>query len=459
MYKVCILLFLALFCCKEISAQKASHNGAPITINEKAPAGYKYVRCINMENYEEMLEAQDPTRKTRRQAAIKMMNDWIANQAMNRASSVQTEYTIPVVFHVLWNSSTPDEKISLAQIKTQIKVMNQDYNRLNADTVNTPGAFKPVAANFHITFCLAQTDPNGNLTTGVVYKQTSSTAFSDSKNDAKYPSLGGDTIWNPNKYLNIWVCNLAGGVLGYSEFPTSPLDNTFGSVINYESIGDSGYLPLSQYNLGRTVTHEVGHLLNLHHPWGDDGGACPGGGGVDDGCADTPPEGNNKSGDGFGSGYGPTFGNPPFPYTDNCSTSSPGIMVENFMEYTDDKCMNLFTQDQYTIALATLNGPLAKLITSTTCNNPNGIDQYIFDNTVNIYPNPSATGKFTVSIGLTNFSHINIRVFNVMGQMVGTWSSDNHSYTLDLSGQPEGLYFAKIYNDNFSVVKKIMIYR
>jgi len=420
---------------------------------------HSYVRCLDMEKYELFLEKQDPGRKARRDAAMKQMAKWTELHGLKRTDSVAS-YTIPIVFHVLWNSATPAEKISLAQLKRQIEVLNRDYNRINADTIDTPGPFKPAATSFNISFCLAQTDPNGKPTTGVVYKQTSTTSFSYSNNAAKLPYLGGDTIWDPNKYLNIWICNLSGGLLGYSEFPTKPLDNTFGSVIFYEAVGDSGYLPLPAYNLGRTITHEIGHLLDLHHPWGDDGGLCPGSGGTDDGCADTPPEGNNLN-DGYGQGWGPTFGCPPFPYTDNCSTTSPGIMFENYMEYSNDSCMNLFTKDQYTIASAALSGPLAILVTSTACTAPSSIQEYIFNASVNVYPNPSP-GKFNVAVSLSDPSHLNIEVISVLGQTIQTLNSDNangKTYSLDLSAQPEGLYFVKISNTSFSIVKKIMVSR
>jgi len=433
-----------------------AQNTGTKTINNSTP---DFTRCVNMQEYELLLEKQDLTRKARRDSAVKVIYGKIEQQKLDRKAEA-TQYTIPVVFHVLWNSATPAEKISLAQIKTQVKVLNRDYNRLNTDTVKTPSSFQPVASSFHITFCLAQTDPNGNATTGVVYKQTTSTAFSYTNNGAKQPFIGGDTIWNPNKYLNIWVCNLGGGLLGYSELPTMPLDNTYGSVIFYEAIGDSGYLPLAAYNLGRTVSHEVGHLLNLHHPWGDDGGLCPGSGGVDDGVADTPPEGNGNS-DVYtynASSNGATFGCPPFPYTDNCSTTSPGIMFENFMEYTDDNCMNIFTKGQYAIAQAVMSGPLLNLVASTTCNPPNGIEEYLFSSSISIYPNPS-TGSFTVSINQENSTHNTIEVLDLLGQTVAKSNSDKQNNTIDLSGEPNGLYFFKITNDTYSIVKKIMVLR
>jgi hypothetical protein len=123
--------------------------------------------------------------------------------------------------------------------------------------------------------------------------------------------------------------------------------------------------------------------------------------------------------------------------------------------------MNLFTQDQYTIAEATINGPLAQLVTSTTCTAPDAVEEYLFTTSVTIFPNPSS-GKFTVSINLTNFTHVNLEVLNVLGQTVATWNSDkqtNNSYALDLSSQPNGLYFVKITNGTYSTVKKIMVSR
>lgn len=418
-------------------------------VNAQQP---QMVRCMDMNEHEKFLEAKDPNRKAMRDSAVRMMNRWIANQSLNRTARVETQYTIPIVFHVVWNTS--QEQISIQQIKTQVKVLNQDYNRQNADRVNTPAAFASSAANCHITFCLATVDPGWHSTTGVVYTHTSVASFGQDDH-VKMPVFGGDTIWDPHRYLNIWICNLSGGLLGYSEFPTPSLDNTFGSVINYQAVGDSGYLPYSQYNLGRTVTHEIGHLLDLIHPWADDGGACPG---ADDGCADTPPEGNANH-DAYCSGNGPTFGKPPFPYVDNCSTVSPGIMVENFMEYTDDAEMNLFTNNQYSRMLGTIAGPLAQLVASNACSTL-GINEITFGNEINIYPNPSSSGFFNVQIGLTNIKHVNVEVYNIMGQMLDSWSSDNvanTTYDLNLSHQPNGLYFAKIYNNEFSVVKKIMI--
>lgn len=450
-----ITISILLLASVSVYAQLVNKPAAPNNTRTITSPKTTYMRCTNMQEHEQWLEKKDPTRKAKREAAIKMINDYIENQKLNRTENIETEYNIPVVVHVVWNTAA--EKISTGQVKSQIKVLNQDYNRLNADTTKTPAAFKPYASSMHVTFCLAQTDPNGKATTGIIYTQTSTTSFST--NDyVKFTSKGGDNQWDPTRYLNIWVCNLGGGLLGYGEFPTSPLSNTYGVVILYDAFGDSGTL-VPTYNLGRTCSHEIGHCFNLYHTWGDDGGLCPNNGGSDDGVADTPPEGNSLN-DGYGNGSGPTFGCPPFPYNENCSSTGNGIMYDDYLDYTDDNCMNIFTKGQASVAAAALAGPIKSLTTSTACN-PNGIEQYLLNSSVNIYPNPSA-GKFNVSISLVNFNHINVQVINVLGQTVYSWNSDNipnSNYDLDLSNQPNGLYFVKISDGTNSVVKKIMVNR
>ncbi len=258
---------------------------------------HPYIRCATMD-YVKWVEQRDTSFKSKIAAAEQSMRNWEANAVSNGYHAEQAAYNIPVVVHVLWGDAS--QQVSLQQVKTQIKVLNQDYNRLNADTIDTPPPFRAVAASMNITFCLAQVDPNGNPTNGVVYKQVPSNTFYLTDDAMKYPSKGGDTAWDVHKYLNIWVCNLAGGVLGYSVFPFLPLDARYGSVILYSVFGDSGNV-MAPYNLGAYhLTHEVGHLLDLHHPWGDDFGYCPGAGGDDDSIADTPPEGNSRGLDGYG---------------------------------------------------------------------------------------------------------------------------------------------------------------
>ena len=154
----------------------------------------------------------------------------------------------------------------------------------------------------------------------------------------------------PQRYFNIWICNLGGGVLGYAQFPWQGINNTYGVVVHYCTV--KGTCP--PYDSNRTVVHEVGHALGLYHIWGDDGGACTG----SDQVSDTPNQANA------------TFGCPSFPKTDACSPLSPGIMFMNYMDYSDDSCMNLFTQGQKTRMQAAINTYLTNLVSSNVCTSP-----------------------------------------------------------------------------------------
>ena len=249
---------------------------------------------------------------------------------------------IPVVVHVLHRGEIEGTgfNISMAQIQSQIDVLNKDYRRLNDDRVNTPTGFLPVASDFTIQFQLACIDPNGNPTNGVVRKYTSKSNFyfsirsSDGTPDEETigikVSSTGDAAWPTDHYLNIWVCNLAGD-LGYSTFPAdySAYPQFDGIVIRTTAFGTTGNVS-APYNLGRTATHEIGHWLNLRHLNGD--AFCG-----DDFVADTPAEQLVET-------ICRTY-----PSTWNlCNQSDPSAMFMNFLEFTPDNCMNLFTNGQRT---------------------------------------------------------------------------------------------------------------
>jgi len=257
--------------------------------------------------------------------------------------------TIPVVFHVLYNTAA--QNISDALILAQLNQLNQDFARLNSDAGNTPTAFQSLATNTNIQFCLAQRDPSGNATTGIVRKSTTVTSFSS--NDAvKYTAQGGDNAWDATKYLNLWVCNLGGGLLGYAQFPGGAVA-TDGVVLLYSSIG-SLTTPGSSapYNYGRTATHEVGHWLNLRHIWGD--ANCG-----NDLVSDTPTQQTSN------------YGCPTFPKV-TCSNGANGDMFMNYMDYTDDGCMNMFSAGQSTRmnALFATGGARVGLLSSLGCSAP-----------------------------------------------------------------------------------------
>ncbi len=263
----------------------------------------------------------------------------------------RVQVTIPVVVHVVYFNST--QNISDLQIQSQIDVLNADFRRLNADASNTPSVFQSIAADCEINFCLASQDPSGAATTGIERRQTTVNGFSTNDN-VKYYNNGGLNAWDRNKYLNLWVCDLSGGLLGYAQFPGGPAA-TDGVVCDYAYFGTVNATP--PFHLGRTATHEVGHWLNCYHIWGDDGTSCNG----TDNVSDTPNQADEN------------YGCPAFP-TVSCSNGPNGDMFMNYMDYTDDACMNLFTNGQKSRmqALFGAGGARAALLTSPGCQPPGG---------------------------------------------------------------------------------------
>ncbi len=266
------------------------------------------------------------------------------NHNSNRISNQTSPDTIPIVVHVVWKTS--GQNITDQQVISQIDALNEDFSRTNADSINTPAVWRPIAGRMPYHFILARRDPNGNPTNGIVRVQTSSNSFST--NDAiKFNSQGGSDAWDVDTYLNIWVGNLSGGVLGYGEFPTTVSSNTYGFVCQYDAFGRVGNVN-PPYDLGRTTTHEISHCFNLFHIWGDDGGACNG----SDQVSDTPNQSDA------------TFGCLAFPAVDACSVTSPGIMFMNYMDYSDDNCLNMFTNGQTTRMVAAVTNFYPSIVNS-----------------------------------------------------------------------------------------------
>ena len=221
---------------------------------------------------------------------------------------------IPVVVNIVHNN--PSENVSDEQILEQIRVLNEDFGRLNPDA----DAVWPQAAHTGIQFQLAKQAPDGTPTNGIRRRYTSYSNFS-TYDDVKFSKSGGIDAWPTGHYLNIWVCNLEGDIMGYGQLPGGPVA-TDGVVIDYQFFGRYGHTK-APFDRGRTATHEVGHWLNLFHIWGD--GDCS----IDDMVADTPDSDEAN------------HGCPKDAYS--CGGK---LMVQNFMDYTDDGCMNLFTQGQ-----------------------------------------------------------------------------------------------------------------
>lgn len=347
---------------------------------------------------------------------------------------------IPVVIHVLYNNNT--QNISDAQVLSQINALNADYRRLNIDAEKTPISFQNVAADTRIVFCLAKVDPNGRYTPGIIRKYTKE-AFWLSDDEMKFSSKGGDDAWDAKKYLNIWVCNLFGRTLGYSVLPGGPADKD-GVVIQYNVFGTTGTLN-AEFNKGRTAVHEIGHWLGLKHLWGD--GHCG-----DDGVSDTPPQETNNS-------YCPTF-----PHTSLCSVNAYGDMFMNYMDFTDDACMNMFTAGQKSEMRSQFasGNPRNSFLVSNVCDSSLAQGGPLPEDTVgskmniSVYPNP-----FTNEIIIKSQSSIDIigktiKLYDATGKLFVTKTLQSQKTVIPLSHLPAGIYFIKIEGMKASGVFKLI---
>jgi hypothetical protein len=253
---------------------------------------------------------------------------------------------VPVVVHVVHNGE--EQNISSLQVFGQINVLNQDYRMLNVDVSKVPEPFKSLAADARIEFQLAKRDPSGNQTTGITRTPTNKDAFSVNDDDVKSSAQGGKDAWDTSRYMNIWVCNMNMDPLGYATppgFVSNPAQD--GVVIDYKCFGLGG-TAVSPFDKGRTCTHEAGHYFDLYHIWGatepPEPGSCDG----TDNVSDTP---NQKKAN---------FNKPHFPLV-TCNNGPNGDMFMNYMDYTDDDSMYMFTHGQVLRMQAALNGPRAML--------------------------------------------------------------------------------------------------
>lgn len=279
--------------------------------------------------------------------------DVIFDEGGNSADKQPLQLTIPVVVHVVHNGEPVGSgaNISAAQILSQIEVLNEDYRRLNIDAANTPSVFQSLAADIEIEFCLAVRTPDGAFTNGIERIDGGRSVWEIAAIDTV---LKPSTYWDPERYLNIWTCNIGGadqGTLGFSSQIGQPA-NVDGVTVSYQYFGRGGSAQ-SPFDGGRTCTHEIGHWLGLLHIWGPsnpNANNCS----DDDNIADTPVQ--NKA----------NYGCPTFPRV-SCSNGPNGDMFMNYMDYTNDNCMNLFTLGQKTVMYNTINNFRDSLYLSMAC--------------------------------------------------------------------------------------------
>ena len=316
----------------------------------------------------------------------------------------------------------------------QIQALNDDYSKQNSNFDSTPNIFKSLAVDTEIRFCLAKKDPNGNETSGITRTMTnileiglSELYFED--------VLGGKTAWDQDKYINIWVANMGNsGILGFSTFPGLAIPvSKDGILINNRFFGIDGENQPEEHKLGKVLSHEIGHYLGLPHIWGTINTSCD----DDDGFADTPLQAE------------PTFGCPDFPNPDIC-TQGNGIMYMNYMDYSDDACLTMFTQNQKDQMWFSLDEIRSGLLEST-----NSACTVTVDPTENngwkFSPNPA---NQQIIIDVEQYSSSKKLILrNASGQIMIERYIDSQESYLDLSQHPAGLYFIEFLGE----VRKLVV--
>tara|TARA_B100000508_G_scaffold141097_1_gene146960 strand:+ start:52227 stop:53531 length:1305 start_codon:yes stop_codon:yes gene_type:complete len=381
----------------------------------------------------------------------------IAKQHHHTKANKSQLYTIPVVVHVVYN--TQDQNLPDSVIFRQIQTLNEDYQRLNADTVNMRADFDIVKGSPNIKFQLAQIDPQGNPSTGITRTETTTETFGDlgliqgdfsTLEQVKQTAEGGHDPWDQDRYLNIWVCNMeifnTPALLGYASppaglpnWPPGSIPNiSDGVVIQYQAFGannsnslDMGQGPINV--LGRTCTHEVGHYLGLRHIWGD--GGCT----EQDGIDDTPNASDQSQFD---------CDDTKNTCTDNIQNVDLPDMIENYMDYSAEECQNSFTQGQIDLMRGVLENQRYDLVHD----NPASVE--IEELASSIYPNP-VTSELNVSFD--NGIASSVEIYGMNGRLIQSHQPESSVLTMDVNAMESGVYLVHIKsNSGHTSVKKFV---
>ena len=390
-----------------------------------------------------------------RAGASQAFETWLASKRYSNSTgrTASITYSIPVVVHVVHNGEPLGEgaNISYAQVQSQIEVLNEDFRRKEG----TNGFNNdPVGVDTRIEFYLAPVDPVGNVLAepGIdrIHGGRAEWPTGVVQNPIEF-QLKPVTIWDPARYFNIWTVNFGGfigrNLLGYAQFPDmSGLEGlnedeggalTDGVVIGYPYFGSSekGDFPslFAPFDLGRTTTHEVGHWLGLRHIWGD--GNCF----IDDFVGDTPPANQ------------PTNGCPTEVFS--CTVES---MFENYMDYTDDACMNIFTEGQRErMEIVLENSPRRANVVEVIVGATEPIEPVI-----KVYPNPTAGN---VMVDVQNRWMREITLFDTMGSIIREYRlpATVNPVNLNIEDLPDGLYLIVVTGERGEIMgkEKLVIFK
>lgn len=381
-------------------------------------------KCV-MQEYADQQLSQDNTLKNRFEEIEVFTSDKVntSNEVAQRTYRLPEVIKVPVVVHVLYH--TPDQNVSKLTIDLLLAALNRDFNKNNADTANIPAAFKPLATSMGFEFKLATMDPKGMGTTGIVRKYTPITYWlSDDK--MKFNASYGDDAWDSKSYLNIWICNMI-DALGYSTFPGMSAGQD-GVVMSLACMAGGYSGTTATVNDFRTIVHEVGHWLNLRHIWGE--GYCG-----DDKVDDTPKQSSYTPGCPSGTRV-------------SCNNNLPGDMYMNYMDFTNDVCMNMFTigQRKRARALFETGGARNSILFSKGLNTPETQpaelpDYYPKWLHVQIYPNPATTELKLFFEYDDRWKGRKLQVFDITGRLVLSKIINSKIETLDISRLNPGTYF------------------
>ena len=451
------LFFILILFCENLYSQDFNllfgKNLSEFKINPKS----QLIRCVADEYNESLISKKERESK-------EDFENWLAprvaemKKLLSSTSNKKTVIKIPVVVHVIHSGqsiSNTARNITNERVLSQITVLNQDFRRMAGTRgYNT----NPVGADIEVEFCLATVTPTGNATDGINRVNLGSTTWSSYNVEN---ILKPQTIWDPTKYLNIWVCQFGGdllGVLGFAQYPQSSglsglagpyTVSTDGVIIDWRAFGSNDYVGGTYFqdiDKGRTTTHEVGHYLGLRHIWGDNNSCVVNAtDSNNDYCLDTPAQ-NTENYDCF-SAY------------DSCP-NSPGLdMKENYLDYTNDTCMNVFTQDQKVRMLTVLqNSPRrASLTTSNVCTPVLASSEFsVAKEGLSIYPIP--VKDYLTIDAKKGVKVVSYSIVNALGQQIVRKDvKSNADLKISKSVLGTGIFVITIYTEKSSQIFKFSV--